>query len=329
MKKIFILFVVCFLSVYPFFILAEDRVEINTASLKQLDKITGVGPVLAQRIVDARPFSSVDDLLRVKGIGEKTLQKIKDQGLAYVEGQSSQYNAENNQVQIQSNQSPVPDGPTPAPDLGTETSLVTDATYFDGVSINEILPSPEGADEINEFIELYNTNNFEIDLSGWKIEDFEGLITTHTLPKDTKISASGYLIFKRPETKIGLNNNKDGLNLIWPNGKVISYVSYDKAPKNQSYNKIGSDWQWSTILTPGSKNAATAYVIKKEVEMLSKQKKPDNSIATASVKDAIGPTENSYATNPWFLLLISLFTIIISGGIILFIKFSRSNKKVI
>ncbi|MEK7540767.1 MAG: ComEA family DNA-binding protein, partial [Patescibacteria group bacterium] len=81
MKKVFIFLVLLLFSV---FVSATDKVEINTASLEQLEEITGVGPVIAQRIIDARPFSSVDDLLRVKGIGEKTLQKIKDQGLAYV-----------------------------------------------------------------------------------------------------------------------------------------------------------------------------------------------------------------------------------------------------
>lgn len=61
-----------------------NGVDVNTASLAQLDTLTGIGPVYAQRIIDGRPYSSVDDLLRVSGIGPVTLQKIKNQGLAYV-----------------------------------------------------------------------------------------------------------------------------------------------------------------------------------------------------------------------------------------------------
>lgn len=57
------------------------RIDVNTAEWIDLVQLEGVGEVLAQRILDDRaergPFQSVDDLRRVKGIGEKTLEKLR------------------------------------------------------------------------------------------------------------------------------------------------------------------------------------------------------------------------------------------------------------
>ncbi|VVB80707.1 Photosystem II 12 kDa extrinsic protein [uncultured archaeon] len=63
---------------------SDGKVDINSASLSSLDKLTGIGPTYAQRIIDARPFSSLDDLLNVNGIGPATLEKIKSQALACI-----------------------------------------------------------------------------------------------------------------------------------------------------------------------------------------------------------------------------------------------------
>src|SRR3989344_623208 len=67
----------------------EEQIDINTASLQDLDKLYGIGPAKARAIVDTRPFDSVDDLIGVYGIGEATLNGIKTQGLACVENEDS------------------------------------------------------------------------------------------------------------------------------------------------------------------------------------------------------------------------------------------------
>lgn len=53
------------------------RIGANTAPADSLQMLPGVGPTIAQRIIDARPFTRCEDLTEtVKGIGEKKIVKI-------------------------------------------------------------------------------------------------------------------------------------------------------------------------------------------------------------------------------------------------------------
>jgi len=59
-----------------------DLVNINTADETELQKLKGVGPAIAKRIIDFREqngeFQTIDDIKKVRGIGEKTFAKMKD-----------------------------------------------------------------------------------------------------------------------------------------------------------------------------------------------------------------------------------------------------------
>jgi len=129
--------------------------------------------------------------------------------------------------------------------------------YPSGIAINEVLPSPEGPDAENEWIEIFNENSIEVDISGWKISDTVGSIKSYTFPKGTKISSKGFLLFNRTKTKITLNNSEEGIKIFNPNGKIVDEINFGKAPLGQSYNKFDSQWQWSENLTPGSVNIAS------------------------------------------------------------------------
>ncbi len=56
-----------------------ERIDLNYGSLEELESLSGIGPVLARAIISARPFSSVEDLTRVRGIGESLVQSLKSQ----------------------------------------------------------------------------------------------------------------------------------------------------------------------------------------------------------------------------------------------------------
>jgi competence protein ComEA len=58
----------------------DPPINVNTATADELQRLPGVGPVMAQAIIAARaaaPFQSANDLRKVKGIGQKTLDKLR------------------------------------------------------------------------------------------------------------------------------------------------------------------------------------------------------------------------------------------------------------
>ena len=61
--------------------LAYAAVNLNTATVDELDGVKGIGPSKAKAIVDHRskngPFKSVDDLKGVKGFGEKSVARLR------------------------------------------------------------------------------------------------------------------------------------------------------------------------------------------------------------------------------------------------------------
>lgn len=148
-------------------------VNINTASVSELQKIIGVGPVIAQRIIEARPFYSLSDLIRVKGIGETTLQKIIAQGCAYASGYTGTTDG--------GSTTPPPSPPS---------------VSYPKIIISEVQIA--GDDTDYDFIELYNPNDSDADISGYKLRKRTSTgneSSIRVFPSGSLITAKGYYLW--------------------------------------------------------------------------------------------------------------------------------------
>jgi hypothetical protein len=137
------------------------------------------------------------------------------------------------------------------------------------VFINEWLPNPNGADAKGEFIELWNSGNAPINLSGWALST-DGK-KKFKLPGF--IHANGYLVLPRSETKLSLKNTDGKLFLYDAAEKLIDQSAFEgSAPEGESFDRISykmynSASVYNTIQqfvwgkpTPGAKNGAVAEI---------------------------------------------------------------------
>jgi hypothetical protein len=135
--------------------------------------------------------------------------------------------------------------------LLTSSPIVAPITI--SLNINEFIPNPDGSDEENEWVEIYNAGETEVNLNGWKLKDASEKEYNFT---DEKIGAKGYLVLNRPQTKITINNDAETLSLISPKGDVVSQIQYSGgSQEGHSFARYAkNDWRWTNLLTPGEVN---------------------------------------------------------------------------
>ncbi|MBU4284720.1 lamin tail domain-containing protein [Patescibacteria group bacterium] len=121
------------------------------------------------------------------------------------------------------------------------------------IIINEFMANPNGIDEVEEWIEIYNDADSITDISGWQLDDIASGSKAFIFPKNTLIAPKSYLVFSRQTTKIALNNDKDSVRLLLPDGIVFQEINYEKPPQGKSSARTADGFVWSEP-TPGMAN---------------------------------------------------------------------------
>jgi hypothetical protein len=220
-----------------------------------------------------------------------------------------------------------PESGSPETSLENKDEVINgqNISYPSGIIFNEILPSPEGPDAENEWVEIFNKNSFEVNLSGWKISDVMGSVKAYIFPEGVKIQGLEFLILSRVETKITLNNDEDSLILSQPNDKIIDEVSYKKAPQGKSYALTESGWDWNNSPSPGKINTVETPETSGDEKELNEEIKNGNNEFSLLKKENQGLADvssliNKESSKSLNVFLTALIFAIISGIIFLFLK---------
>ncbi len=183
-----------------------------------------------------------------------------------------------------------------AADTAEQYIKITDSAASENISevqetgdlqivISEALPNPAGSDEA-EWIELYNPASESFDLSGFKLDDDEAGIRPYKIPDGTIIGAGKYMIFKKEQTKLALNNTYDSVRILDPDGEVFFETNYDDVTEGASFARDDSgNYEWTTKLTPGAKNI---FEFKEKVAA----KKSSSKKSTSFVKTTLDEIRN-------------------------------------
>lgn len=186
-------------------------------------------------------------------------------------------------------ETPEPSEPStpkiPAADIGLKSPQLT-----------ELLPNPGKplTDASDEFVELYNSNNAQFDLTGFVLEAGAGATKRRfTFPAGTLLPGKSFKAFFSADTHLSLSNALGLVRLLDPLGNELSNSTvYEAAKDSQAWALVKGSWQWSTKPTPNAANVL--------IKPVAKPKKPTKKaslpkVQTASVGSGTAASANTSA----------------------------------
>ena len=126
--------------------------------------------------------------------------------------------------------------------------------FSDKVIISEFMADPEGSDD-EEWIELYNATDRDINLYAWQLDDQDGGSKPYQFSTSTIILTKKYLLLNRKDTKITLNNSSDSVRLLDHEDNIYQEITYEKIPEGKSYAWDSENNEWTiNEPSPGIEN---------------------------------------------------------------------------
>jgi hypothetical protein len=123
------------------------------------------------------------------------------------------------------------------------------------ILISEMLPNVEGVDDGSEFIEIYNPNDFDIDLTNYVIKIKSTSEKQYSFPIGSVINAGDYLAFSNSEIGFTLLNTSSTVEIWSTDGLIIDAADTYTDPKEDlAWAKINEIWAYTNRPTPNAKN---------------------------------------------------------------------------
>lgn len=190
------------------------------------------------------------------------------------------------------------DEPPVAGDAGQDVT-----TEYYNIEITEVLPDPSSPqlDSKDEFIELYNPYDFEVNLAGYVLRTGANWSHKYVIDK-VVIGSHDYLVLTSAQTGLSLSNSGSGVQLLGPDGVVRYEVpTYGKAKEGASWIRdANGQWAWTTEPTKGEENilAAETETTKKQPAAKAKTTSTAKKSAASSSKTAASVKAASTASQP-------------------------------
>lgn len=126
------------------------------------------------------------------------------------------------------------------------------------LSITELLPNVSGDDTGKEYVEIYNPNNYAVDLKGYRLGLNSSSPKTYTFASSQLLNALSFISFNDIFTKMTLPNSSASLSLTAPAGNLVDQTeAYVNPADDEAWALINSTWQFTNQPTNASANKSS------------------------------------------------------------------------